>query len=227
MFKKVIIPIGVAAMLVLLFIAAKPQGMTHLQSLWIGTISDTAGTQPGDNDLHVTGVLTVGASNLTENKRIAVPIGSVFVDGGNDIDDASTPNITTVDNVGAILYDDSGETTGVQFPWAPSANYVSGMQLEVVMSSDVADGTTQYLDWSVFVQDNDGAFATASAQTGVAGTSATLDASNEVVTLTLNTTADALITAGSSVVTIELWSSGASGSLGTTEIKNITIIEPL
>lgn len=159
-------------------------------------------------------------------KRIAVPLGSVFVDGGNDIDDGSTPNITTVDNMGAILYDDSSETTGVQFPWAPSSGYVSGMQLEVVMSSDVADGTTQYIGWSVFVIDNDGTFPTASAQTGVAGTSTTLDASNEVVTLTLNATAEALITAGTSLVTIELWSSGASGSLGTTEIKAITILEP-
>lgn len=178
----------------------------------------------GDSN-HIWSELWVNEAHFP--KRIAVPLASVFVDGGADIDDASTPAITTVDNVGAILYDDSSETTGIQFPWAPSAGYVSGMQLQVVISSDTADGTTQYLDWSVFVQD-DGVigFGTATAQTGVLGTSSGLDVSNEVVTLTLNTTADALITAGTSVVTIELWSSGASGSLGTTEIKNITILEP-
>ncbi len=159
-------------------------------------------------------------------KRIAVPLASVFQDGGNDADDASTPTLTEVDGVGALQYDSSAETTGFQFPWAPSSGYVSGMQLQVVISSSVADGTAQYLDWSVFVQDNDSAFGSETAQTGVLGTSATLDASNEVVTLTLNSTAEALITAGSSAVTIELWSSPVVGCLGTTEIKNITILEP-
>jgi len=159
-------------------------------------------------------------------KRISVPLGSVMVDGGNDIDEGSAPALSTADNVACILYDDSSETTGIQFPWSPSSGYVSGMQLQVLISSSVADGTTQYLDWSVFVQDDATAFGSATAQTGVACTEAALSTKNSLITLTLNATAEALITAGSSVVNIELWSSGASGSLGTTEIKAITILEP-
>ena len=158
-------------------------------------------------------------------KRIAVNLASVFCDGGNDADDASTPTLTETDNVAALVYDDSSENTGFQFAWAPSIGYVSGMQIEVVISSDTADGTNQYIDWAIFVQDNDLAFGSETAQDGVAGTSATLDASNEVVTLTLNSAGEALITAGSSVVTIELWSS-PTATTGTTEIKHITILEP-
>lgn len=159
-------------------------------------------------------------------KRIAVDICSVFVDGTGPITAASAPNVATADNVGAITWDDSSETAEVQFTWAPSTGYVDGMQVELVVSSDAADGTDKLFTWSVFVQDTDLAFGSATAQTAVACTSATLDASNELVTLTLNATAEALITAGSSVVTIAIANSNASGGAGSTEIKNITILEP-
>lgn len=178
----------------------------------------------GNSD-HVWAELWVNEAHFP--KRIAVPIGSVFIDGGNDIDDASAPNITTVDNVGAIVYDDSTETAEIQFGWAPSSGYVSGMQIEVVLSSSVADGTDKGLDWSIFVHDNDVAFDTAIGQTAVAFTSTTLDASIEVVTLTLNSTGEAAITAGSSNITIALFQSYATGGTdGTVEIKAITILEP-
>jgi len=158
--------------------------------------------------------------------RIPIQLGSVTVDGGNDIDDGSTPALSTADNVGAILYDDSSETTEIQFNWSPSNGYVSGMQLQVLISSSVADGTTKYLDWSVFVQDDATAFGTATAQTGAACTGSAINTKNGLITLTLNSTAEALITAGSSVVTVALWNSGLTGDTGTTEIKAITILEP-
>lgn len=227
MFKKWIIGGMAIGLIAILFIAAKPQGMTHLNSLWIGAHSDTAATTPGDNDLQVSGIITMGTADLSKNKRIAVQLASVFQDGGNDADDASTPTLTETDNVGSLVYDSSAETTGFQFSWPPSANYQSGMQIEVAISSDTADGTAQYLDWSVFVQDTDSAFGVETDQTGALGTSATLDASNEVVTLSLDATGEALITAGTSVVTIELWSSPVVGCMGTTEIKTITILEPV
>ena len=177
----------------------------------------------GDSN-HIWSELWVNEAHFP--KRIAVPLASVFCDGGNDADDGSTPTLTEHDGVGALVYDNSGETTGFQFPWSPSSGYVSGMQVQVVISSDTADGTAQYIDWSIFVQDTDTAFGSETAQLGVIGTSATLDASNEVVTLTLNATGEALITAGSSVVIVELWSSPVVGCLGTTEIKAVTILEP-
>ena len=111
----------------------------------------------GNSD-HIWAELWVNEAHFP--KRIAVTLASVFIDGGNDADDASTPTLTEVDNVGALQYDSSAETTGFQFPWSPSSGYVSGMQIEVVISSSVADGTAQHLDWSIFVQDNDLAFGT-------------------------------------------------------------------
>jgi len=164
--------------------------------------------------------------NLTTPKRISIPLASVFVDGEHDIDDSSAPDITTVDNVAAIVYANSSETAEIQFPWSPSANYVSGMQVEVVVSSSTADGTDVAIGWSIFVHDTLTSFDTAIAQTGGVGTNATLDASVETITLTMNATGEAAITAGSSNVVIALFNSGIAGSTGTTEIKAITILEP-
>ena len=45
----------IAAICLLLTIAAKPAGITHLTSLWVGDSTDTATTTPGDNDLFVSG----------------------------------------------------------------------------------------------------------------------------------------------------------------------------
>jgi hypothetical protein len=70
------------------------------------------------------------------------------------------------------------------------------------------------------------AYDTAIAQTHGTATSNTLNSKVEKITLTLNSTGEAAITAGTSTVTIALWYSGATGDTGTFEIKGITILEP-
>jgi|GEM_PF-4574312 len=220
---------GVALLFaVTLLIAAKPYGMTHFSSLWIGDKTGTASPTPGDDDLHVVGRITMGTADLAETMRIPIQLASVTVDGGNDIDDGSTPALSTADNVGCILYDDSSETTEIQFNWSPSANYVDGMQVQAIVSSDTADAdNSKSLDWCIWVHDHNADFDSAIAQTHATTTSTTLDASTELLTLSLNSTGEAAITAGSSMVTIALWFSGETGDTGNFEIKGITILEPV
>jgi hypothetical protein len=170
----------------------------------------------------------MGTADLAETKRIPIQLASVFVDADGDIDDASAPSLTTTDNVGAIVWDDSSETAEIQFNYAPSANYQDDFQIEAVVSSDTADADgSKSLDWAIWVHDHNATFDTAIAQTHATTTSTTLDASTEVLTLTVNSTGDAAITAGSSVVTIALWLSGESGDTGNFEIKGITVLEPV
>ncbi len=241
MFKKWIIGGMFVALAAILLIAAMPSGMTHYNSLWIGSHSGTATTTPGDNDLYVYGTfevdgaarfdggVTAATANLIATKRIPIQLSSVFVDGSGPIGGTgglNVPYLTTADNVGAIVWDDSLESVEIQFNWSPSVNYVDGLQIEAVVSSSTADGTDVGLDWAIFVHDTSTSFGTSIAQDSVRATGATLDASGEVITLTLNATGEAAITSGSSVVTIALFNSAVAGSLGTTEIKAITILEP-
>ena len=193
----------------------------HIQDI----IMEGATSDAYETTLSITDPAADRTFNLTATKRIPVNLCSVFVDASGPITAATAPNVATADNVGAITWDNSGETAEIQFNWSPSANYVSGMQIEVVMSSSTADGTDVALDWSVFVHDSAATFGTAIAQTSVGATGASLDASTEVVTLTLNSTGEAAVTAGTSVVTIALWNSAVAGSTGSTEIKAITILE--
>lgn len=154
--------------------------------------------------------------------RIPVPLAGVFVDGTGPITSASAPNLTTVDNVGAIVYDNSGETAEIQFPWYPDT-YYTGMTVNLTCTSSNATGSAQAVDWSIFVHGNDVDIPTAIAQTGASLTSATLDASEELVTLTLDATGIAAITAGSSGVTVAVWNNGSSNN--TLEIKKIYLGE--
>lgn len=121
------------------------------------------------------------------------------VDGGNDIDDASAPNLTTVDNIPAIVWDSSAEITGIQKTFRLPPDYVPGtaLVLYALISSDTAAGTTTGLDWSLWDNADDTAFdAAAIAQSSVMSTSTTLDASNDILTLTLDATGIAALIAG-------------------------------
>jgi hypothetical protein len=183
---------------------------------------------------YVTGTLTVigdavlptgsiGAGEIEDRvHRIPVPLASVFVDGTGPITSSSAPNLTTVDNAGAIVYDDHSEHAEIQFDWYPDT-YFTGMEVHLWCSSSGADGTEHAVDWSVLVHDDGVAFPTAIAQTGASLTSSALDEHEEEVTLTLNATAIAAITGGSSAVDVAVWNDGTSDN--TFEIKKIAIHE--
>lgn len=51
--------------ILLVIIAAKPAGITHLTSLWVGDATDTADVTPGVNDLFVSGTVEIdGATRI-------------------------------------------------------------------------------------------------------------------------------------------------------------------
>lgn len=155
-------------------------------------------------------------------KRTTIQLASVFVDGTGPITAASAPNLATTDNVGAITYDNSGETSEIQFTYMPT-NSFAGLQVNVIANSSVAAGSQQALDWSVFVYADDAAIGTVIAQTGASFSSTSLDTSGELMTLTLDATGIAAVTGGTSRMHIALWNNGTSN--GTLEIKNIDLLE--
>jgi len=163
--------------------------------------------------------LSVSTSKVT---RIPIPLTSVVVDGTGPITSATAPAVTTVDTVGAIVWDNSSEVAEIQFDWYPDVN-MSAMSLNLICTSSHATGTDNAVDWGIWVHGNDLAIPSVTAQTGATLTSTTLDATEELVTLTLDATGLAAITAGTSAVTIGVWN--ASTDDYTLEIKKIYLEE--
>jgi len=198
-------------------IAAKPGGIAHMTSLWIGDKTDTADTTPGGNDLFVSGTaefdglvrLDGGFTAASVTRDLRFDLGSATVDSGNDVDDGSAPNLTTVDNVPAIVWDDSSEVAGVQWGFRVPSDYSTGMTFYAIVSSDDASGAATKLDWGLVANTDDGGFGSVTAQDLVACTSATLDASNEVLTLTPDATGAALFVAGS-WITVEVFNASTN-----------------
>jgi hypothetical protein len=113
----------------------------------------------------------------------------------------------------------SAEQVKCQWTFRVPPDYTSGLSFRLLLSSSAATSVGQSIDWQFWVnRDGIGFDAAAIAQTAVAPTSSTLDASNEVVTLTIDATGEAAITAGD-YLTIDIWNAGTSGN--TTEIKGI------
>lgn len=153
---------------------------------------------------------SVTAAHIADPTRtIYFDIGAAAVDSGNDVDDASAPNLTTLDNIPAILWDDSGETVGVQWTFPVPADYSSGMVVYAMVSSNDASGTGTKLDWALIKNADDTGFASLTAQDLVECTSATLDASNEILTLTPDATGAALFVDGA-IITLELFNASTN-----------------
>lgn len=170
----------------------------------------------------ITGAGVVSATNIADRvERIPIQLNSVVVDGTGPITSSTTPNLTTIDNVGAILYDGSSETTEIQFDWYPDTNF-SAMALKMLISSGT-NAQTLGVDWCIWVHGNGVAFPSATGQTGATFTSS--DTSDVLVSLTLDATGIAAITAGTSAVTIGVWNNHSVVAAVTTEIKKIWIEE--
>lgn len=142
---------------------------------------------------------SVGAGEIADPTRsFSLPLGAAFVDGTGPILSSTAPNLTTLDNIPAVLWDDSGETTGVTWTFRLPSDFSSGLVVYALVSSNEASGTGTKLDWQIWVNDDDTGFdAAAIAQNAVECASASLDASNEVLTLTADATAEAAYTSGS------------------------------
>jgi hypothetical protein len=183
--------------------------------LWIGDTSDTPTATLGANSAYIKGDLEVDGSIYADGgvdsvtRTIYFDIGAAVVDSGNDVDDASAPNITTKDNVPAIVWDDSGETVGVQWSFPAPADYSTGMVFYAMVSSDDASGAATALDWALIKNADDTGFGSVTAQSTVTCTSATLDASNEILTLTPDAPGAALFVDGAAI-TIEVFNASTN-----------------
>ncbi len=152
----------------------------------------------------------------------AIQLPSVFVDGTGPITSSTAPNCTTVDNVAAIVWDNSGETAEIQFTHAATADF-KGLEIKIAATSSGVTGSEQAIDWSVFVQDDDTALGTVIAQTGAAFTETTMTTNIDEITLTLDATGIAAVTKSSSLIHVAIWNNGSSDA--TLEVKGITVRE--
>ena len=170
----------------------------------------------------LTGTSIVDSTNITDITRsFSLQLGAGGVDGGNDVDDGSTPDMTTCDGIPCIVWADSSETTAVGWTFRLPSDFVSGLSVYALVSSNEASGSGTILDWAVFANLDDTAFDSAPfAQTAVECTSATLDASNEVLTLTSDATAEAAYVAGA-FITLEFFN--ASTNDDDLELKGLEI----
>jgi hypothetical protein len=207
---------GIAILAALLFAlsppatADKPGNMTSFDSIWVGptsTHTDDPNTTPGSGDVYISGDLIVGGgvdiSGAAKRRDIYFDLAGAGIDGGNDVDDASTPDITSHDGVPTIVWATSAEVAAVQWTFRVPSDYSSGMVFYALVSSNAASGAGQKLGWGLTVN-GAASFGAVAAQTAVEATSATLNASCEVLTLTCDATAEALFVAGK-WITIDIY----------------------
>lgn len=156
----------------------------------------------------VTGGVTAGEiADVTRDIRF--DLAGAHVDGGNDVDDASAPNITTLDNVPAILWDNSGETAAVQWTFQVPSDYSTGMVFYAMISSNDASGTGTKLDWAITKNTDATAFGSPTAQDLVESTESALSTKNDILTLTPDATGAALFTSGA-VITLEVFNASTN-----------------
>lgn len=165
------------------------------------------------------GVTATEIADVT--RSFELPLAAAFIDGtgvmGND--GTTAPGLAETDNIPAIVYASSAESTKIQWTFKLPADYVSGLAFHVLVSSSAATSAGQSIDWQFWVNGDDVTFdAAAISQDAVSLTSSTLDASCELVTLTIDATGEAAISSGS-VLTVDIWNAGTSDN--TTEIKGV------
>uniref|UniRef100_A0A6M3IM57 Uncharacterized protein n=1 Tax=viral metagenome TaxID=1070528 RepID=A0A6M3IM57_9ZZZZ len=167
---------------------------------------------------------------------------SAWVDGTGPILTSTTPAITTAtDNLPAILYDSSAETTGVSWTvrvpsWWPIDStgraYGHGAITVYVLASTGTRTTNRLftdlaLDWHVWLNRHATAFdATGYAQSTVSAETVWIDSSNEVMTLTGSAALNAAIRAGD-WLTFEIRNASVSALTGNEddfEIKGVRVV---
>ncbi|MHC4791522.1 MAG: hypothetical protein ACYS8Y_08830, partial [Planctomycetota bacterium] len=133
---------SIALLLLPLFLLAlKPQGMTHLQSLWVGDMSQTASVTPSDNDVFIYGTLEVdgnvrfdGTLTATIEREILLPLGSFALSNtGVPLTASTAPGFEIDDVLPGIVWAD-GETTPVMQSFRVPYDYSSGGAFRVIAS---------------------------------------------------------------------------------------------
>jgi len=160
-------------------------------------------------------------ANVT--REIYFPMAGWVIDGGADIDEATAPEIGNADNVPVIIWDNSGEVTAIQQTFRLPSTYVSGLTLYCLVSSNTAVGTAGAIDWRIWVNNPNIVFdATAIEQTSVAMTTvqgASADTNNVLLTLALDATGEAALTAGT-WITVDIFNA-TTHATGNLELKGV------
>ena len=154
--------------------------------------------------------------------RHPVPLGGLFVDGVGPITSTSAPNLTTVNSVPAVRWDNSAEKTKVTFQFYPTKGF-KGLKINIWASSTGATGTQHAVDWAIRVQKDGQPYGSEVAQTGASFTETHMDVEMDKVTVTLNAAGIADITGGSDLVDISIWNDGTSNY--TLDVKGIELDE--
>ena len=158
-------------------IAAKPAGITHLTSLWIGDATDTADVTPGANDLFVSGtaeidgavridgaldlnstmiisgVLTATGNTSVINLPLAGPLKSNTTGSINlattVVSASSKPGLEIDDSHVKLVWAD-GETTMRQIMFVVPDGYAEGGSFEIYCTRS-SNGAPPAIDYSVLV----------------------------------------------------------------------------
>jgi len=140
---------------------------------------------------------------------IFLPMAGWAVDGGDDIDEATAPDIGDDDSIPSITWDNSGETTAIQQTFRlPGDSWTQAVSLVfyVMVSSDTDTNAAGILDWRIWVNRDDTVFdAAAIQQTQVAASaSGNLSTTHEILTLTCDATCIDALSAGD-FITLDLF----------------------
>lgn len=159
----------------------------------------------------------------TSKRYMSLPLAAAFIDGTGVIgnDGTTAPGIAEHDNVPAIVYASSGETTAIQYTFRLPDDYSNGLVFKMLISAGEASGANHSIDWSLWENVDGTVFdAAAMAQTAVTSDETALNTKNDVLTFTANATALAAYAAGD-WVTVDFFNAGTSDT--TTEIKGIDV----
>ena len=206
------------------------------------TITSPTITSPTITSPTISGTITatglVTTANIADETRewTSLDLVSAYVDGSGPITTATAPALeaTAHDNIPAIRYDGSSETTGVSWTKRVPTNYKTGGQGGLLVYALVSSGTRTTnrdfsdigIDWLVWLNRDDRAFASSEyAQSTVMCSGTTIDESNEVLTLYASSALVNAIQAGD-WLTFEFFNASTSSLTGyedDLEIKGLDI----
>jgi len=149
---------------------------------------------------------------------VNLAIGDFIVVGAPIAADSSTTlGIAVNDNVPSIVWLND-EVTPASISFLLPSNFRDNLSFRV-LASESSDTTRSSIDWQVW-RNRDGAIFGASAYAQAAVTVAACAATNEVVTLTPDATAEAALQAGD-WVTLDIWNTTVGN--GQLEVKGVAV----
>jgi len=167
--------------------------------------------------------LTVNTSLLFDITRTKTMSLASFYSTASDtfLTDSTEPNVALLDAVPGIVYASSAEVTSIMRSFPLDADYSGALKFHAMVSSSTSTTDGMSLDWGIYVNEDDTTFDTSLIPQASGSISTPCNGSNEVMTLTLDATGLAAISAGD-LITFALWNSDTRpGKVNTTEIKGV------